>query len=395
MSRRTIFESKFRWSGRRQRSVYLRTVPLHRLTFLLLGVFCIFGVVSCIIDLLSLGQKPLATVLTWTPFTGMMAVMYVLVLIRKPRYILVAVVVHIVLSRLVDVAMHTIVGPMTHPSIEHGVRAASIATLILSMLASVFFLLFIQVEGQHAMRAKAELAVAHSIQETLVPMVDMKSSTVEVYGASIPSDKVGGDLVDVVSLSDGSLFAYVTDIAGHGLPAGILMGMVKTAVRTQLFDLPSPQAMFDRLGAVLPAVKESHMYATCTALRVFGMTPLSTAYAEYAIAGQPAMLHLAGKRNRVERLEDQQFPLGLIPGPAYRGHRIEIEAGDLLLVATDGILESEDKNGEEFGLERVESLLLANRNESLPALAARIQTAVRLRCKQTDDQTLLLIRFLS
>ena len=47
------------------------------------------------------------------------------------------------------------------------------------------------------------------------------------------------------------------------------MGMIKTAVRTQLFDLPSPMAVFDRLNGVLPAVKESHMYATCTALRIF------------------------------------------------------------------------------------------------------------------------------
>ena len=51
-------------------------------------------------------------------------------------------------------------------------------------------------------------------------------------------------------LSDGSVFAYVADVSGHGLPAGILMGMIKTAVRTQLVDFPAPTAVFERLNEV-------------------------------------------------------------------------------------------------------------------------------------------------
>jgi serine phosphatase RsbU (regulator of sigma subunit) len=52
----------------------------------------------------------------------------------------------------------------------------------------------------------------------------------------MPSDKVGGDLVDVVELCGGDTVAYLADIAGHGLQAGILMGMLKTAARTVLTD---------------------------------------------------------------------------------------------------------------------------------------------------------------
>ena len=107
----------------------------------------------------------------------------------------------------------------------------------------------------------------------MFPIVDWRSARTEIYGVSLPSAEVGGDLVDVVPLPDGSVFAYVADVSGHGLPAGILMGMIKTAVRTQLFDLPSPTAVFERLNEVLPAVKEPHMYATCTALRIFETRP--------------------------------------------------------------------------------------------------------------------------
>lgn len=395
MTLRKTFNFEFGTLAQRQGFAYLRTVPLRRLSYLLLAVFCVFGIVGCIVDLLSLGQKPLITVLVWTTFTGMMAVFFFLVTLRRPRYLWVPVVLWFAGSRLVSWAIHVLAAPMVHPSIEHGVRIAAIATLDLSMLACLFFLLFIQGEGRQALRAQTELAVAHGIQQTLVPVIDVKSEWVEIYGISTPSDKVGGDIVDVVTLSDASLFAYVSDIAGHGLPAGILMGVVKTAVRTQLFDLPAPEAVFERLAAVLPAVKEPHMYATCTALRIFGRSEVRGPYVEYAIAGQPAMLHYRAAKGTVTKLEDQQLPLGLVAGPAYRGHRIDVGAGDVLLVATDGILEAEDTRGEEFGLERLEALLAANKSEELPALAARMHAAVRAGYRQQDDQTLLLIRLVA
>ena len=137
---------------------------------------------------------------------------------------------------------------------------------------------FIQNEGCRAVRIQTELSLAQGIQQTLVPVIDWQSSNLEIYGISLPSAEVGGDLVDVVPLPDGSVFAYVADVSGHGLPAGILMGMIKTAVHTQLFDLPSPTAVFDRLNEVLPAVKEPHMYATCTALRIFEKTAAPAAW---------------------------------------------------------------------------------------------------------------------
>ena len=152
---------------------------------------------------------------------------------------------------------------------EDGVRAATIACIILSLAAYIFFMRFISGVGRHAVRMQTELALAQGIQQTLVPIIDTRAGGVEIYGVSLPSAEVGGDLVDVVPLPDGSVFAYVADVSGHGLPAGILMGMIKTAVHTQLFDLPSPAAVFDRLNEVLPTVKEPHMYATCTALRIF------------------------------------------------------------------------------------------------------------------------------
>ena len=234
---------------------------------------------------------------------------------------------------------------------------------------------FIENEGRGAVRIQTELAIAQRIQQTLVPVIEWQSSNLEIYGSSLPSTEVGGDLVDVVPLSDGSVFAYVADVSGHGLPAGILMGMIKTAVRTQLLDLPSPTAVFERLNEVLPAVKESHMYATCTALRIRPAEDGVPCRVEYAIAGQPAMLH-ASSDGQISQLTDQQLPIGLLAGPAYNGHEVNLLPGEVLLIATDGILEAANKAGTEFGLDQLERVLRQSRSQALASIAQSIHAAL-------------------
>ncbi|MGA9565274.1 MAG: PP2C family protein-serine/threonine phosphatase [Candidatus Korobacteraceae bacterium] len=382
-------------STRRPSPNYWMTVPIHRLTYLLLAIFCMFGMVGCFVDLLALGQHPLPFVMVWTIFSGAIAAAGIFTAFRAPRRIWIVAVAWFAGSRLLSEAMRHFPLEITHPSVEHGVRTATVTCIILSIGAYVFFMLFIQNEGRHAIRIQTELAIAQSIQQTLVPVVDWRSERIEIYGISLPSAEVGGDLVDVVPLPDGSVFAYVADVSGHGLPAGILMGMIKTAVRTQLFDLPSPTAVFERLNEVLPAVKEAHMYATCTALRIHASDKDSVCRLDFAIAGQPAMLHASSAAGTVSRLEDQQLPLGLLAGPPYQGQSLALQPGDVLLVATDGILEATNKSGNEFGLEQLGAVLGENRSQPLAALAEKIHQALSASYAQDDDQSLLLVRLTS
>jgi hypothetical protein len=78
---------------------------------------------------------------------------------------------------------------------------------------------FIRTEGLATVRIQTELALAHGIQATLVPTLCPQVNRFEVYGKSIPSTEMGGDLIDAVQ-RDGTLLVYVADISGHGLAAG-------------------------------------------------------------------------------------------------------------------------------------------------------------------------------
>ena len=282
----------------------------------------------------------------------------------------------------------------TVPS-EHGIHFAATCMLIASVASYIAFITFIRTEGKRSLRIQNELELAHSIQRTLVPTLEIRTARFEVYGISQPSEKVGGDLVDAITLSNGDLVAFLADVAGHGLPASILMGRVKTAARTALLDAGEREPretiplLLSRLNTVLPQVKEPTMYATFTGFRLGTDGNIFC-----ALAASPPIVHWHASEQSISQFEEPQFPVGLLPLSQFDGFALDAAPGDLFIVATDGILEVADKHGEEFGIERLNALIAAGARDALPQLATKILSAARGFGRQLDDQTLLLVRCL-
>jgi serine phosphatase RsbU (regulator of sigma subunit) len=242
-------------------------------------------------------------------------------------------------------------------------------------------------------RLSNELELAHAIQKTLVPVLSRRIPSFEIYGISRPSDKVGGDLVDALQLRDGDTVAYLADVAGHGLPAGILMGMLKTSTRTALRDHACGEGaatlslLMDRLNSVLPEVKEEHMFATLTALRLN-----KDGKVFYGMAASPPLLHWRAAEKTIVAYEHEQFPLGLLPVASFPAYPLFMEMNDVLLIATDGVIEVSSTGGIEFGESALNTLFAAEAHSPLSLLANSILKAVGAYGKQLDDQTLLLVR---
>jgi serine phosphatase RsbU (regulator of sigma subunit) len=280
--------------------------------------------------------------------------------------------------------------PLPGPTATLSITAAGIWMLLI--LSYIYFVKFIQNQATAAIRMQNELELAHGIQQTLVPPIQSLNSLYEIYGVTRPSDRVGGDLVDLIASADGDI-AYVADVAGHGLQAGILMGMLKAAARTALLEpANAPERLpllLDRLDNVLPAVKEQHMYAAFAALQLG-----ASGRVRHAIAGHPPVLHYSNKTGTFSELKLEQFPLGLIPGAHFSASEISISPGDLLLIATDGILETCNAEDREFGVAGLEQCITPKPNAPLHQIAANVLEAVSAWGKQQDDQTLLIVRCL-
>ena len=370
-------------------SPYWSALPLRRMTKLLLAAFFSVAGAGFAADLLQLNHPPLGHGFFWPVFWGVMAAGIFAARVKRLHLALPLWLAMVALAALAYRTVHVSQLLPLPDALYRRIVFDAIGIYLGMALGFRLFLSFVTSEGLDSVRVQAELSLAHDIQATLVPTISFQNATVEIYGQSIPSTEMGGDLIDVIE-SDGNLLAYVADVSGHGLAAGQLMGMLKTAIRVSLQFRQEPVAVLESADRVLPAVKEANMYATLALLYFDGSSE-----AEYSLAGHPPILHYRAPTGDIARLAMEQFPLGLLPGGRYSSQRVTYSPKDLFLMLTDGISEVPNASDEEFGLDRLELLLRNNAGQPLPQLWELIMGEVKRHGVQQDDQTLLLLRVLT
>jgi hypothetical protein len=353
---------------------------------LLAGTFFTGAVGGFAVDLLQIGARPLGVGFFWPVFLGLLVSSLLATRIKKIRLVLPA----MLLAGLMLWAASWAVRHATHNAIPEvlyrRISRDAVGVLVCGFVGSRLLVSFISVEGLASVRMQTELSLAHAMQATLVPTLAFETACFEVYGKSVPSTEMGGDLIDVIQ-SNGRMLVYIADISGHGLAAGQLMGMLKTALRVAIQSECEPAKLLESADRVLPALKDPSMYATL-ALLSFDSAPL----AEYTVAGHLPILHYRARSRDTAWLSMEQFPLGLMPGGRYGSERVAYWQGDVFLMLTDGISEVANAKDEEFGLSAVEHLLAENAAEPLPSIWQVIMNKVHQHGAQQDDQTLLLIR---
>jgi phosphoserine phosphatase RsbU/P len=229
-------------------------------------------------------------------------------------------------------------------------------------------------------------AFAAEMQNTLVPPLSFLGDSVEAHGQCLPKEQVGGDLMDLVA--DGTeVIAYVADISGHGLRAGVLMAMIKTAMRYGLLLRRPLGSLFSDLNRLLPQVKEPNMFATMAALRFDGSQEV-----EYVSAGHVPLLHFRKKMNDAIAHNAQQCPLGLVAGDAYVSRRIRFEAGDIFLLPTDGAVELGEERDAEAGLDVLAQTLCKYHAYPLAEILEILRDEIGRHGAAHDDTTVLLVR---
>ncbi|MBN2159881.1 MAG: serine/threonine-protein phosphatase [Spirochaetes bacterium] len=184
-----------------------------------------------------------------------------------------------------------------------------------------------------------EMMLAKKIQTVLLPLKPLIGGY-EITATTLPADNVGGDFYDVIN-SDGRDWLVIGDVAGHGVPAGIIMMMVQTSIHTALNQNPSlpPAKLLSVINRTITGnIRHLHedTYVTITVFAVRADGRL-----HFAGLHQDIMVYRAKKR-AVEVIETDGFLIGVrddIDDMIGSGE-LALEAGDCLLVYTDGITES-------------------------------------------------------
>jgi PAS domain S-box-containing protein len=249
-----------------------------------------------------------------------------------------------------------------------------------------------------AWRYTRERTTALALQRSLLPQRLPEQSAVEVASRYLPASAnvgVGGDWFDVIPLSGARVALVVGDVVGHGIHASATMGMLRTAVRTLAdVDLP-PDELLIRLDDLIARTSASGDAGDVEdAERDIGATCLYAVYdpvscrCSLARAGHPlpALVTPDGAVRFVDMPAGPPLGLGGLP---FESTEIELPAGSILALYTDGLIESRDHDID-LGLERLRSAL-TRPEPSLESTCDNVLNAV-LDGRPPDDVALLVAR---
>lgn len=204
---------------------------------------------------------------------------------------------------------------------------------------------------QHNQRLRSDLEFARRVQESLLPEEEYRGAHAEIRSIYIPSETLSGDFYDFFE-SEGTLFLLIADVSGHGLPAAILVSLLKSFFHSEAIEAP-PAAFMGRLNEFLASASLPSQFATAQLFRL----DRDGRRATFATAAHPPFLLYRRASETVESLDVPGHLLGITPGAMYEEHALELGPGDLLFCYTDGLTDRRSGSGEFYAIDRVAAIL--------------------------------------
>ncbi len=241
-------------------------------------------------------------------------------------------------------------------------------------------------------RIGAELDVARHIQKSMLPCIFFPAfpshPEFDVYATMTPAKEVGGDFYDFFVI-DNDHFAFVmADVSGKGVPAALFMMISKTLIKSAAQNGLGPKAVLEKVNNQLCESNEAGMFVTVW----LGIMEISTGIMRCANAGHefPAIKKKGGEW---ELYKDRHgFVLAGMEDSKYREYELELNAGDRLLVYTDGVAEATDSHDCLYGTDRMIDALNRAGNRSSDELLAFLHDDIDAfvgDADQFDDITML------
>ena len=206
---------------------------------------------------------------------------------------------------------------------------------------------------------KRDLQIARRVQEALVPSGSFRGPRIEIRSAYMPSETLSGDFYDYF-LHDNMTYLFVADVSGHGLPAAILVALLKSYIHTEADPNTRLSDLMARLNDFLFSVSLPTQFATAQLFRVDAHGNLA-----YSNAAHPGFLLFQRENRKTVFLEEPSPLLGAMPSMAYDERAIRVCPGDTLFMYTDGLTDRRTASGEFYSIDRVASLLEKNGDRPL------------------------------
>jgi len=241
-------------------------------------------------------------------------------------------------------------------------------------------------------RLQDDLATAREIQRQLLPTGAREVPGLDLASVYCSARELGGDFYDFLPYGEGRLAIALGDVSGKGTAAALFASLAVGILREHVIQHPCPPAeVLAMLNRRLHAARlESRFIAT-----VFSVYDAGTRRLTLANSGGPYPILV--RDGIVQSIRVSGIPLGLYPDTEYEEITLDLQPGDTVLFASDGILESENAQQEEFGFDRLSAVLASvSPKHSASDIADKIMAATNHHSGEGvapgDDRTLLVLR---
>lgn len=216
-----------------------------------------------------------------------------------------------------------------------------------------------------------DLQIARRVQEALMPQGTFRAPSLEIRSAYMPSETLSGDFYDYF-LQDQQVYLFVADVSGHGLPAAILVSLLKSYIHTEAGAHMPLSSFMTRLNDFLFSVSLPTQFATA---QLFRIDPDGSLV--YSNAAHPAFLLHRRDSGQTTVFEQPGHLLGAMPKMEFDEHALKVAPGDTLFVYTDGLTDRRNQAGDFYSIDRIAALLERSPDADLASLYDSIYDDVR------------------
>ncbi len=213
-------------------------------------------------------------------------------------------------------------------------------------------------------RYKEELKIAKTVQRSLLPNKLEQDSDFEIAAFSESADEVGGDYYDTLRINDHEVALIIADVSGKGTTAAFHMSQMKGIFHSLAQQAPNPRDFMSKANRALIYCLERGSFISAT----YFVIDTQTKTIHYARAGHCPVLLYRASTGTAAFLKDKGTALGMVRSHDYHNyvehHSVQYQPGDVMLLYTDGITESKNRKGEEFGGERLIRVIQENATKS-------------------------------
>jgi phosphoserine phosphatase RsbU/P len=239
-----------------------------------------------------------------------------------------------------------------------------------------------------------ELKIASEIQKNLLPTKELNLKTLDMAAFSNPAKEIGGDYYDTIKLDKNKTGIIICDVAGKGIPAALIMTMIRTILHLIASAKRDSATILTWLNkGILTGKIGIERFATAGFL-VYDDSNKSMIYAN---AAHLPLLIFRNESGKIQQVDAEGLPLGIDKNTKYSQKRVTLNSGDLIVLYTDGIAEAMNPAGEQFTYESLTKLIKKNAYLSSDKILEKIRHDLDEftgDAKQHDDQTLIVMKIL-